>query len=36
MDKEWAKKFSKRYTLSFEDIRYMIKFAKQKSADSIN
>ena len=36
MDKEWAKKFSKRYTLRFEDIRYMIKFAKQKSADSIN
>ena len=33
MDEEWAKKLSKRYTLRFSDITYMIRFANKKRAE---
>ena len=32
MNDEWAKKLSKRYTLRFSDIAYMIRFAKRNKA----
>ena len=33
INKEWAKKLSKRYTLKFEDIRYMIRFSNRNRVD---
>ena len=30
---EWAKKLSKRYTLRFEDLRYMIRMAKKNNIE---
>ena len=30
---EWAKKLSKRYTLKFEDVRYMIRMAKKNNIE---
>ena len=33
MNDEWAKKLSKRYSLRFSDIAYMIRFIKRNSAE---
>lgn len=30
---EWAKKLSKRYTLRFEDVRYMMRMAKKNNIE---
>ena len=30
---EWAKKLSKRYTLRFEDVRYMMRMAKKNKVE---
>jgi len=30
MNKDWAHKLSKRYTLRFGDVRHMVRFAKKK------